>query len=537
MGSHAARTMNVALSIFEVAFGKERTRLDAETRRRRRPKYNYRTGQWDEPGESKHDLFVESAARTLSAVQTVCDALIPPSAGRFSVVFGSQTAMTEFGRHRITVTAEPLRMKGLRLADVADTLTGFVVHEIGHVEISRDTDAEVKAWLEREPQYNRWHGTIQRIANLLDDHALEVWAKRRFPGVAHTFRVTTKFVAQSENLPSTAPRRWNPDAGYAERFNFAVVSVRYRWFVRWVADAATRRERQWWTDWADEYGDPTSAAKRLEGIKAALAKIAIKPDEEPEPETQPGESEQVEVEESEEAEPESFDMGEDDDESEDDDDDDDDTTRGGNDDDDDDWDDDEDGEDGDESDDEPEDDEGEGKGDDAEGEDEDEDGEQDGEGDEPSHQPLGESEDGTAEPSDEPWDTEDEDEGDEPGDESEGTDESGESEQWGDDSDAEGDDSDDESDLDGDDERPEGGNLAEDTLGEEGEGSSNAPIYESFEEENLRDTVKTVDDFNEDKQRYDYRDQQLMNEVQVEMKAQKVTDTHGFGSLKVIVNL
>lgn len=543
----------MALSIFEQAFGRERTKPAPNTSRRRRSRYDYRTGSWDDGTTQQQADFNEAAARTLSAVQTICDALIPASQGRYSVVFGTKTAMTEFDRKRISLTAQPLYMKGLRLADVADTFTGFVVHEIGHTVISQDTDRVMKEWLEREPVYAPWTKTIMRIANVLDDEALERWAKQRFPGVAHTFRVTTKFVAQDEGLPNKEPRRWDPKGDYATRFNFAVISVRYRWFCRWVGDAATRAERQWWIDWAEQYADPKDPYTRLLGIQAALARIAVKPEDrpeepKPEPEPQPGgepsedegedEGEQSEqgdeqpgIEDPDE-EPETFDTSDDEGE-----DDDDAPTSGGNDDDD-------EPEDGDEDDDDLD-----GEGDDESDEDGDEGDEpedgsdegDDGDDDEDGWKPgksLDSSRDGTSDD-----ERDDADEGDEPGDddgEFDGDEDDGEDEDGDSDDDAE---PDDERDTERADERTDGARLDpmdEDDLGQQGEGSSEPPIYEGFEPESLpsRETVKTVDDYIEEREKYDsYRDDALMEQVKVEMRTQKVTDAHGFGTMKVVINL
>lgn len=548
----------MALSIFEQAFGRERTKPAPNTSRRRRSRYDYRTGSWDDGTTQQQADFNEAAARTLSAVQTICDALIPASQGRYSVVFGTKTAMTEFDRKRISLTAQPLYMKGLRLADVADTFTGFVVHEIGHTVISQDTDRVMKEWLEREPVYRKWSSTVMRIANVLDDEALERWAKQRFPGVAHTFRVTTKFVAQDEGLPNKEPRRWDPKGDYATRFNFAVISVRYRWFCRWVGDAATRAERQWWIDWAEQYADPKDPYTRLLGIQAALARIAVKPEDrpeepQPEPEPQPGGEPSEDEDEGEEPgegeqseqgdeqpgiedpdeEPETFDT---DDEGEDDDDA---PTSGGNDDDD-------EPEDGDEDDDDLD-----GEGDDESDEDGDEGDEpedgsdegDDGDDDEDGWKPgksLDSSRDGTSDD-----ERDDADEGDEPGDddgEFDGDEDDGEDgdEDGDSDDDAE---PDDERDTERADERTDGARLDpmdEDDLGQQGEGSSEPPIYEGFEPESLpsRETVKTVDDYIEEREKYDsYRDDALMEQVKVEMRTQKVTDAHGFGTMKVVINL
>lgn len=549
----------MALSIFEQAFGRERTKPAPNTSRRRRSRYDYRTGSWDDGTTQQQADFNEAAARTLSAVQTICDALIPASQGRYSVVFGTKTAMTEFDRKRISLTAQPLYMKGLRLADVADTFTGFVVHEIGHTVISQDTDRVMKEWLEREPVYAPWTKTIMRIANVLDDEALERWAKQRFPGVAHTFRVTTKFVAQDEGLPNKEPRRWDPKGDYATRFNFAVISVRYRWFCRWVGDAATRAERQWWIDWAEQYADPKDPYTRLLGIQAALARIAVKPEDrpeepQPEPEPQPGGEPSEDEDEGEEPgegeqseqgdeqpgiedpdeEPETFDTsdgeGEDDDDA---------PTSGGNDDDD-------EPEDGDEDDDDLD-----GEGDDESDEDGDEGDEpedgsdegDDGDDDEDGWKPgksLDSSRDGTSDD-----ERDDADEGDEPGDddgEFDGDEDDGEDgdEDGDSDDDAE---PDDERDTERADERTDGARLDpmdEDDLGQQGEGSSEPPIYEGFEPESLpsRETVKTVDDYIEEREKYDsYRDDALMEQVKVEMRTQKVTDAHGFGTMKVVINL
>lgn len=525
----------MALSIFEEAFARERTKQPPIGRRKYSSFGRYDSQQGEE--------FVEAAARVLGAVQTVCDALIPPSQGRYTVGFGGKTAMTEIGRKRISLTPQPLYMKGLRLADVADTLTGFVVHEIGHVHISQATDEAVEAWLAREPVYRAWRKSILQIANVIDDVALERWARNRFPGVAHTFRVTTKFVAQEGGLPNKPPRRWDPKYGYAERFSFAVVAVRYRWFTRWVGDAATRAERGWWVDWADRYGDPADVTVRMEGVRAALVRIATHPEKrQPEPEPQPSdeqgepepsddegdedesESEPGESEdESEPDEPETFDTsdeGEDADDA---------PTSGGND------------------DDEPEDDEDADEGEDDlddEGEDADDDADEGDDGDDDDdgyQQGLGRSEDGTAD------DGPDDDEGDEPfGPEDD--DEDGESDETGRGTDA-GDSGDDDDDLDDEDdgpdsdERQEGAHLNpmdESDLGDDGteDGSSTPPVYEGFQPEDLRNTVQNVDEYEDERQRYDRsRDDQLQEKVEVEMKVQKVTDPHGYGTMKVVINL
>jgi hypothetical protein len=498
----------VALSIFETAFGKDRTTAAPKATSGRR-RFDYSKGHYVTSGEAGREKFADTAARTLVAVQTVCDALIPPSAGRYTVAFGGQTAMTERGKRRITITPQPLYTKGMRLADVADTLTGFIIHEIGHVEISGATDEVLSAWLDREPGYLPWRNSIHAISNVIDDHALEVWAKNRFPGVGYTFRVTTKFVAQEQDMLSRPPFAFDPNATFTARFNFMVVATRYRWFVRWSSDPATRRERQWWIDWADTYGDPTDAVLRVEGIKAAIARLAIDPkkrppEDEPEPQPGKGEGDDSESDEDEdESEPETFDTDDDDDDEdesygdgvgdddeddedpfEDNEDDDVDPTGGGNDDDDD---------------------------DEAEDEDEDEESEDESE---PGSDvgPLGFNEDGT---NDEP-----EDDGSE-------------------DFDAEAEDEDDESESEPEsDERPEGGTLDGDDLGQQGEGSNNAPIYEGFDPERLTsDRIKTVDDYTEERQYDRYRDEQLQKQVEVEMRAERVTDTHGFGSMKVVINL
>lgn len=535
----------MALSIFEAAFEKERTVRAPNTYRSGRRVWDDSASAYVESGSKTRDRFNETAGRTLHAVQSICDALIPPSAGRFTVTFGGRTAQTHLASRQIKVTPEPLYTKGLRLADVADTLTGFVVHEIGHVQISGDTDRLVTEWLTNEREYLRWKSSIDALSNVLDDHALEVWAKHRFPGIAHTFRVTTKFVAQEQGLVNKPPRKWNPDADYTERFNFMVVSVRYRWFTRWVSDPATKAERNWWVNWADEYGDPSDPAKRLEGIKVGLARLAIKPTDrtepEPEPEPQPDESGQPgQSEDEDEAQPsddqpDTFDLGDEDD------DDDDDTTGGGNDDDDE---EDGDGEDG-----------------------EDEDGESD-EDDEPEHQPLDTDDEGTGQPeddddtaeSDEDEDGDDgideggykvetpdeaddfnESEDDADGDESDGTDNGTDSDDDATDlpeGEAGDDDGEDEAEWD-DDDHPTL-DTDEGDLGKEGEGSDDAPVYESFEPEDLkpREKVQTLDDYTEERERSDgLRDRTLQKEVEVEMRATKVTDTNGYGSMKIEINL
>ena len=484
----------MALSIFEQALGKDRTATVPTGSGRRR--FDYSKGYYVTSGASAKDKFAGTAARTLSAVQTVCDALIPPSAGRYTVAFGGATAMTERGKRRITITPQPLYTKGLRLADVADTLTGFVIHEIGHVEISGETDRLLSAWLGSEPGYLPWRTSIHSISNVLDDHALEVWAKRRFPGVAHTFRVTTKFVAQEQNMLDRKPFQFQTTDSFTARFNFLVVATRYRWFVRWSSDPATRSERQWWIDWIEKFGDPTDAVLRVEGIKVAIARLAINPKNrppEPEPPTTTCGGLKSEDEDEDEDEPETFDKDDEDegDESEsedegdegDEDDDADDAQRGGN--------------------------------SDDEGEDEDEESEDESDGPGEETGPLGFNEDGT--------DLESEDEG-EDYDEGEGEDD---------------DDEDNESESESD-ERPIGGDLKPDELGKEGEGGSNAPIFDAFDPESLRDEplIKTVDDFTEERLANDrYRDEDLQTQVEVEMRAERVTDTNGFGTMKIVINL
>lgn len=479
----------VALSIFEEAFGKDRTVAAPKSGRGRR-RFDYAKGYYVTSGEAGRTKFAETAGRTLGAVQTICDALIPPSAGRYTVAFGGSTAMTERGKRRITVTPQPLYTKGMRLCDVADTLTGFVVHEIGHVEISGATEEALNAWLTANPGYLPWRNSIHAISNVIDDHALEVWARNRFPGVGYTFRVTTKFVAQEQAMFTRPPFQFKTSDTFTQRFNFMVVATRYRWFVRWASDPATRRERDWWIDWTERYGDPSDAALRVEGIKVAIARLAINPanrppEEEPPPDQPCGPNGPRGDGDEEEDEPETFDT---DDESEDDDEDESESEDGG---DDEDWDEDE-------SDDEDEDVPTTRGGKDG---DEDEDDESE---DEPESEPgpAGWDDDGTdleSEPEDNP--TKDSTS----------------------------------------DERPDAGQLDADPndLGREGEGGNNAPIYEGFDPERLDyDRIKTVDEYNDDRRDYDRgRDERLQEQAEVEMRAERITDTHGHGSMKVVINL
>lgn len=238
----------------------------------------------------------------LTAVQTVVDALTDGNGGRYKVAFSAKVeASTSLQSRAITISSAPLTDGSIKLREAVEVMVGLTTHEVGHTILT----PALQAALEHK------YGTpvpalIHKTGNVLDDVRLERWMAARFPGIGGSFKVTIKYVGR-KTIPAKVVVGWTDGLTLAQRFNFFVAATRYRAHVSWLGSAATRRERQYWVDWAATYAaDPENIDLLIAGIDVAATKLRLPV----EPESnQPDEDEPVETPESDDDEPPTTDCG------------------------------------------------------------------------------------------------------------------------------------------------------------------------------------------------------------------------------------
>lgn len=241
--------------------------------------------------ESGKAVLVE----VLDAVQRVVDALTTPEGGRYVVSLSDQGAASgNLTTKRIVITYKPLTDRALNLAQVTEVMTGLTTHEIGHTVISPLT---AKVLDERFSDASGQDPLAKFFANVADDHKLEVYMTARFPGIGGSFRPTAEWVTRQYGI-SGKLFKMSADLDLVGRTNLAIAAFRYPFAVRWVRNALTRREREWWQDWASRYAvtqteDEIEALLR-EGLTRLGAPDLSDPEPQPEdeePGDEPGESE------------------------------------------------------------------------------------------------------------------------------------------------------------------------------------------------------------------------------------------------------
>ena len=233
--------------------------------------------------DASDEALGETASKMLEAVQMVVDVMSDPKTGRpYRVSFApGPSAYTSGGERRIVISGEPLvsAKTGTALADIAAIETGFAIHEVGHANRDGKLFAAVK---------QRWpgKGVPQRIANVLEDVALEAATIQRYAGFADVFTPTLRWVA--EKTCPTFPIPWGTTTG--ARVNCMGQVVRYRDFVRFAADPQTAKAVEFFDDWRDAITGDMKVPAMVEHIAKALAFIHDHSDD-PEPEGQPDEPE------------------------------------------------------------------------------------------------------------------------------------------------------------------------------------------------------------------------------------------------------
>jgi len=221
------------------------------------------------------------ADKMLDAVQTVVDVMSDPKTGRpYRVSFApGASAFTDRGERIIVISGKPLMeaQTGTPLADVAAVMTGFALHEVGHA----NRDGKLFKAVE-----DRWPGkdVPKRLANILEDVALELATVDRYAGFKQVFDPTMGWVAK--NTCPTFPIPWGTKTG--DRVNLAGQVVRYRPFVRFADDPQTAKAVKFFDDWRDAITGDITVPAALRMIADALAFIHDHSDDpEPEPPVQP----------------------------------------------------------------------------------------------------------------------------------------------------------------------------------------------------------------------------------------------------------
>lgn len=233
--------------------------------------------------ESGRAVLVE----VLDAVQRVVDALTSPEGGRYVVSLSDQGAASgNLLTKRIVITYKPLTDKRLNLAQVTEVMTGLSTHEIGHTIVSPVTQ---KVLDERFSDASGVDPLAKFFANVADDHKLEVYMTARFPGIGGSFRPTAEWVTRQYGVAGKL-FKMSGDLDLVGRTNLAIAAFRYPFAVRWVRNALTRREREWWQDWAARYATTGVDEDAIEAaLREGLTRLGA-PDLS-DPEEQPGEDE------------------------------------------------------------------------------------------------------------------------------------------------------------------------------------------------------------------------------------------------------
>ena len=199
---------------------------------------------WPRDQEAQAVLAID----VLDAVQTVVDVLVDRNVAYKATFAPEMTAHTDFAKRNIVVSSKPLREGGRPMGDIIDIITGFVVHEVGHTKL----DDELSGLIAKE-----WPGKVvpQRLSNILQDVRLERFMVARFPGLEGVFDPTFDWVA-AQTISQTEPETYGDRI--TERVNFAGAVIRYRKYVTFATDPATRTEFEWWERWGDVTAQTTN---------------------------------------------------------------------------------------------------------------------------------------------------------------------------------------------------------------------------------------------------------------------------------------
>lgn len=209
--------------------------------------------------ESGRAVLVE----VLDAVQRVVDALTNPEGGRYVVSLSDQGAASgDLNGKRIVISYKPLTDKSLNLAQVTEVMTGLTTHEIGHTVISLITK---KVLQERFADASGVDPLAKFLANVADDEKLERYMTARFPGIGGSFRPTLEWVTRQYKVDQKV-FKMSADLDLVGRTNLAIAAFRYPFAVRWVKNALTRREREWWQAWANRYAETGEDEDAIEAL-------------------------------------------------------------------------------------------------------------------------------------------------------------------------------------------------------------------------------------------------------------------------------
>lgn len=272
------------MQVFEDKFGKRRARLN-------QPREAVKSTDWRKYGEEtpsskkrREEDRAENAiiaTEALDAVQSIIGALTHPEGGRFVATFNEAIGGGITNGRSVQVTSKPLFDPRLRLADACTVIAGLAVHEVGHIHLG----GQAKRIAEKH-----WPGsqTMQTVANVLDDVRIDVRTRQRFPGMAPTIRPVRRYMAVNADWAEDTVR-FSEDMDLSARLNFAIRSLFYAPYLKWVGNTATRAERTWWQAWGERFGVALTDEEVLAGLITALQRITPPPPPpEPEPEDSDG---------------------------------------------------------------------------------------------------------------------------------------------------------------------------------------------------------------------------------------------------------